>query len=251
MSLPLVSHPTATDPVCGMQVDPATAPAHTNSRGTEYYFCCPHCLQKFQADPEKYLAAPGSEAHAAPAAPAAPGVEYVCPMDPEVRSDRPGPCPKCGMALEPRVATPDAGPNPELKEMERRFWIGLVFGLPLIVNAMSGMLLRHPLLAHGVWELALAGVVAYAAGRPIFERAWASLLNRSPNMFTLIGLGVTASLLGTLLGFWDFLHHRILEPAEFERHEALTQLSHYAESAASILVLTLLGQVLELRARER
>src|SRR5204863_8950685 len=132
-----------------MQVDPATAPAHTDYRGTEYYFCCPHCLQKFQADPEKYLAAPGSETHA----PAAPGVEYVCPMDPDVRSDRPGPCPKCGMALEPRVATLQAGPNLELRAMQRRFWIGLAFGLPLIVNAMSGMLLRHPLVPHGVWEL--------------------------------------------------------------------------------------------------
>src|SRR5437764_12185230 len=159
MSLPLASPSTATDPVCGMQVDPATAPAHTNYRGQEYYFCCPHCLQKFRSDPEKYLAAPGSEMHAAPAlppgadAPGSPGVEYVCSMDPDVRSDQPGPCPKCGMALEPRVATLDAAPNPELKAMQRRFWIGLLFGLPLIVNAMSGMLLRHPLVPHGVREL--------------------------------------------------------------------------------------------------
>src|SRR5437762_9852628 len=122
MSLPLASPSTATDPVCGMQVDPATAPAHTNYRGEEYYFCCLHCLQKFQTDPEKYLAAPGSEMHAVPALPpganapgspetaGSPGVEYVCPMDPDVRSDRPGPCPKCGMALEPRIVTADARP---------------------------------------------------------------------------------------------------------------------------------------------
>jgi Cu+-exporting ATPase len=235
MQLNLVTEPTATDPVCGMQVNPATAAGHSTYQGRDYYFCNPNCLRKFQADPEKYLAAPGAGGHAAMAeAPAADGeaVEYICPMDPEVHSDRPGPCPKCGMALEPRIAVA-TGPNPELQAMTWRLWLGVLVGLPLIVNAMAGMLVGHPLLPDGFgwWQPLLAVVVTFGAGWPIFARAWASVVNRSPNMFTLIGLGVAASLAGALA----FADHG----------------GHYAESAASIVVLTLLGQVLELRARER
>src|SRR5262249_7064069 len=169
----------------------------------------------------------------------------------EVRSDRSGACPKCGMALEPRIATADAGPNPELQAMQRRLWFGLLFGLPLIVNAMSGMLLPQPLFAHGLWELGLAVLVAALAGGPIFERFWASLVHRSPNMFTLIGLGVTASLVGVSPAVWGVLRFRLAGPAEHEGHAALAQMSDYAQASAGIPVRPLVGQVLELRARER
>jgi Cu+-exporting ATPase len=222
MSLPLVSS-TVTDPVCGMQVDPATAPARTTYLGQDYYFCSSHCLQKFNAEPGRYLSP-------TPPAPVAAGTEYVCPMHPEVRSDHPGPCPKCGMALEPRVPSAEAEPNPELRAMTIRLALGLILGLPLIVNAMTGMV------THGPWELGLAAVVAIVSGGPIFARAWSSIVNRSPNMFTLIGLGVTASLVGAVLD---------------EAAGAASHAAHYAESAAAIVVLTVLGQVLELRARDR
>src|SRR5579862_1783362 len=142
MSLPVL-HPSAViDPVCGMQVNPAAAPAQTTYRGQVYYFCNPHCLQKFQANPEKYLAQPRAEQHTAP--PPAPGTEYICPMDPEVVSDRPGPCPKCGMALEPRLGLAAPAANSELRVLTLRLWLSLALGLPLVVNAMSGMVLRHP-----------------------------------------------------------------------------------------------------------
>jgi Cu+-exporting ATPase len=233
MSLPLVSAKTVTDPVCGMQVEPANAPAHTTYRGHTYYFCCPHCLQKFTADPDRYL---GGQPAPEPVTPAPPGTEYVCPMDPDVRSDHPGACPKCGMALEPRLPAAAAVASPELRVMTIRFWIALVLGLPLIVNAMSGAVLTHSPLPHGWWEPVLAFIVAAGAGSPLFARAWASVVHRSPNMFTLIGLGVLASLVGAIIQI-------ALGMAE---HAA-----HYAESAAGIVVLTLLGQVLELKARER
>jgi heavy metal translocating P-type ATPase len=225
MSLPVLQPSPVIDPVCGMQVNPAAAPAQTTYRGQVYYFCNPHCLEKFQANPEKYLAHPGSEQHAA--APPTPGTEYICPMDPEVVSDRPGPCPKCGMALEPRLGPASPAANSELRVLTARLWLSLALGLPLVVKAMSGMVLRHPPLPHGLWEPLLALVVAIIGGAPIFVRAWTSLVNRSLNMFTLIGLGIAASLVG------GFLEH------------------HYAESAVAITILTLLGQVLEMRARER
>src|SRR5262249_39481100 len=130
----------AIDPVCGMTVDPATAAASGVHAGTTYYFCCPHCLQKFQADPPRYLTEKPGRPVPPPAPPAAaPGTktEYFCPMDPDVISDRPGSCPRCGMALEPRTLTLEEGPNPELADMSRRFWIGLAFSLPLVILAMS------------------------------------------------------------------------------------------------------------------
>ncbi|HYV39678.1 MAG TPA: YHS domain-containing protein, partial [Gemmataceae bacterium] len=186
MNLTLLQ-PAAVDPVCGMQVNPATAAGKTDYKGQTYYFCNPRCLTKFQQNPEKYLAHPGSETHDA-SADVSGAQDYVCPMDPEVHSDHPGACPKCGMALEPRFAAPDAGPNLELLAMTWRFWLSLACGLPLLVNAMSGMVLAHPLLPHGWWELLLAFVVA-GIGLPLFTRAGASVVRLSPNMFTLIGLG--------------------------------------------------------------
>ncbi len=137
----------AIDPVCGMTVDPATAPASTTHQGKPYSFCCPHCLLKFQADPDRYTGvAPPPAAPMVPPPPS-PGekVEYVCPMGPEVVSDRPGPCPKCGMALEPRTLALQDGPSPELADVSRRFLVGLALSLPVFLLAMADMLPRNPL----------------------------------------------------------------------------------------------------------
>jgi Cu+-exporting ATPase len=254
MTLPLLQPAAAIDPVCGMQVNPATAAGQTTYYGKAYYFCNLGCLHKFEANPEKYLAQPGTDRHPAPDHTDTPGTEYVCPMDPDVRSDRPGPCPNCGMALEPRVPAISAGSNPELRAMNWRFLLSLLLGLPLIVNAMTGMLLPHPLLPHGEWEFLVAIGVAFA-GAPLFTRAWQSIINLSPNMFTLIGLGVAASLGGAVIQMAAIVRMRInvLAGAETptDLHRALHQVSHYGESAAGIIILTLLGQVLELRARDR
>jgi Cu+-exporting ATPase len=242
---------TMLDPVCGMQVDPATAAAHTQHQGRDYFFCCGHCLQKFEAHPDQYLQAgqapqPAREmVHvmrpAAKADAAHPPAEYVCPMDPEVHSDRPGPCPKCGMALEPRFATDDR-PDPHAREMSTSFLFSLVLGLPLLINAMVDMLTGQPLVDAVTLEYLLATVVVFGAGLPILKRASASLVKLSPNMFTLLGLGTLAAWVLALL-VWLFPQH----PAHVEAHSV----RHLYESAVGIVVLTLLGQVLELRARAR
>jgi Cu+-exporting ATPase len=252
---PILSEPVRgeIDPVCGMTVDPTKARAFTEYQGRRYYFCCPHCVEKFQADPQRYLARAGAAPPApAPVAPPPPGarVEYFCPMDPEVVSDRPGACPKCGMAREPRTLTAEEGPNPELADMSHRFGIGLALGLPVFLLAMADMLpgqpLRHLLAMRTVaWvELVLATPVVFYCGWPFFQRAWASVVNRSPNMFTLIALGVGVaygySVLATAIPNVfpaEFLHGGVVEP--------------YFETAAAITVLVLLGQVLEIRARSR
>ncbi|MCU1262786.1 MAG: actP [Bryobacterales bacterium] len=201
------------DPVCGMTVDPAHAAGQSTFRGTTYYFCGISCLKKFEADPAKFLAP-------APAvAPQSADVEYTCPMHPEVRQRGPGSCPKCGMALEPETVTAEDETNPELIDMTRRFWFAAAFSAPL-------------LLVSNVWiALALATPVVIWAGWPIFARAWASVLHRSPNMFTLIGLGAGAAYL-----------YSVIAAIEGEREL-------YFEPAAVIVTLVLLGQVLELRAR--
>jgi Cu+-exporting ATPase len=218
------------DPVCGMTVDAATAPASVEHEGKKYYFCNPHCAQKFQADPHRYLH-PESRPEpmeAPPAAPPGSKVQYICPMDPEIVRDRPGSCPKCGMALEPRVASADEGPNPELLDMQRRFWIGLALTVPLLVLHMGNI---H----HSHWlQFLLATPVVFWCGWPFFVRAALSVVRLSPNMFTLIGLGVAAS-----YGY-SFAALLLLDALG----EAL-----YFETAAAITVLVLLGQVLELRAR--
>src|SRR5262245_53229857 len=170
-SLSLTTSNTVTDPVCGMQVDPATAPATTSWKGQAYYFCCSHCLQKFTANPDSYVGGSVPKAEVPPAAAAA---EYYCPMCPDVVSDKPGACPKCGMALEPRLPSLAAAPNAELRAMTLRFWLALLLGLPVIANAMASMIRHQGLLPHGFWELILASAVALGCGWPIFERAWTS-----------------------------------------------------------------------------
>ena len=270
IALDAVSRPgTAVDPVCGMHVVPGEAAGGAYEHaGVTYHFCAEACRRKFAADPDKYLAghreamgvasssrgayAPRSESNA----PRSGGTKYVCPMCPGVESDRPGPCPVCGMALEPAAPTIAAGPDPELADMTRRLWVGLAFGVPLIALAMADMLLPgmpvSRALGHAAF-LALQGVLAAPvvlwSGRPFFARFWASLVNRSPNMFTLIGLGVGAAFLASLAALADATVLHGLFPAGFRSAHGVVEA--YFESAAAIVVLVLVGQVLELRARHR
>jgi Cu+-exporting ATPase len=246
------------DPVCGMTVQPASAPASHVYKGQTYYFCNPGCRQKFQANPEKYLQGGPSSPMATHShgetssrqAAAGGGVEYTCPMHPEVVSNKPGACPKCGMALEPRTVTAEEGPNPELADMSRRFWIGLALSLPLFLLAMGDMVFDPGWLGMDVrllnWvQLILATPVVLWCGWPFFQRAGASLVNRSPNMFTLIALGVGASYVYSVVATVA----PDIFPAGF--HQAGHGVMTYFETAAAITVLVLLGQVLELRARSQ
>jgi Cu+-exporting ATPase len=239
------------DPVCGMTVDETTAPATSVYRGTTYYFCNPRCRERFDADPERYLAPPAAAAPPPPAAPTAPaaGTEYTCPMHPEIVRNGPGACPICGMALEPRVATLSDEPNPELVDMTRRFWIAAVIAAPVFLSTMGDMLAGGRLtMSSGPlmnWMgLLLATPVVFWAGWPFFERAWASLVNRSPNMFTLIALGVGSAYAYSALGTVA----PSMFPEGFTMHGPVDT---YFDTAVVITVLVLLGQVLELRARGR
>ncbi|MDH4193841.1 MAG: HAD-IC family P-type ATPase, partial [Nitrospirota bacterium] len=274
------------DPVCGMMVDPLTAAGKFEHAGNMYYFCNPRCLDRFSHDPEGYLTGKHQQSmEAAPAKPGAkyicpmcPGVEsskpaacpkcgmalepeiaaapatkteYACPMHPEVVQDHPGACPKCGMALEPREMTQEEEENPELKDMMRRFWIGLGLALPVFLLAMSDMIPGQPVqkslspsLMHGL-QWILATPVVLWCGWPFFQRGWASLVHRSLNMFTLISLGTgTAYLYSTAATFTPELF-----PDSFRG--AGGEVAVYFEAAAVITVLVLLGQVLELRARSQ
>jgi Cu+-exporting ATPase len=233
------------DPVCGMTVDPATAAGSFAHQGTTYYFCAKSCLQKFQADPAAYL----DKARPEPRAMA--GATYTCPMHPEVVQDHPGACPKCGMALEPMMPTADEGPDPELIDMQRRFWVATALALPVFLIAMGSMLpgtglaawLHQHMAALNWLQLALATPVVVWCGWPFFQRAWQSVVHKSPNMFTLIALGVGAAYLYSLLATatpWIF-------PTGFRMPDGSVE--PYFDSAAVIVVLVLLGQVLELRAR--
>ena len=228
-------HQKVIDPVCGMTVDPARAKGSVDHNGQTYFFCGLSCVAKFQADPLKYL-----QPEPVPVVPAAVStdVEYICPMDPEVRQMGPGACPKCGMALEPRDALL-AEPNPELAGMTRRFWIGAALTAPLL----AFMLLRRTDVA---WlQFALATPVVLWAGLPFFQRGWASVRNRSLNMFTLIALGT-----GAAFGYSVFaLLFPALIPASFRMPDG--GIASYFEPAAVIVTLVLLGQVLELRARSQ
>ncbi|MCW5980555.1 MAG: heavy metal translocating P-type ATPase [Bryobacteraceae bacterium] len=235
---------TVKDPVCGMDVDPKH-PAGTHvHNGVTYYFCSRHCVQKFQADPEGYL---GEK----PKIEEMPGGEYTCPMHPEVVQIGPGSCPKCGMALEPKVFTLEEQANPELEDMSRRFWISLAFTFPLFALAMSEMIPGRPpagMLAGRAmnWiQLALATPVVLWCGKPFFERGWASIVHRSPNMFTLIAMGTGAAYLFSLV---TTIAPGVL-PASFQGHHGGVPV--YFEAAAVITTLVLLGQVLELRARAK
>jgi Cu+-exporting ATPase len=234
----------ARDPVCGMTVDPTTAKHRTEHAGRTYYFCCASCRAKFEADPGKYLSPAPT-----PAAPAPAGTIYTCPMHPEIRQIGPGSCPICGMALEPEVATADTGPNPELVDMTRRFWISLALAAPVVVLDMGA----HVLGAHrwvdptlsSLLQFCFASPVVLWGGWPFFERGARSLVTRNLNMFTLIALGTgVAWVYSVVAAFAPGLF-----PPAFRGHDGTVAV--YFEAAAVITVLVLLGQVLELRARER
>src|SRR5579859_8037324 len=302
----------ARDPVCGMNVNPATA-KHYEHSGKKYYFCCAHCVEKFKVNPEQYLnkpaglvtlGIPATKSASTPSPvsiqplPAADGrgkaqgtnPSYVCPMCPEVHESRPGPCPSCGMALEPefpaassrteytcpmhpeivrsgpgscpicgmalepRTVAADAGENPELRDMTRRFWISITLTIPLLAVAMGAMFGLHvhiDLDLNGLpinlpWvELVLSTPVVLWCGLPFFQRFWTSLVKRSPNMFTLIGLGTGVAYVYSVVA--------TVAPRIFP--EALRRMGGYPEvyfeAAAAITALVLLGQVMELRARSR
>ncbi|WP_409449651.1 heavy metal translocating P-type ATPase [Brevundimonas sp.] len=234
---------TAIDPVCGMSVDRAAAQHRAEHEGHDYVFCSAGCRTKFVADPGQYL----GEKPKAKAAPS--GTIYTCPMHPEVRQEGPGACPICGMALEPETVTTEVLPNHELKDFTRRLWVGAVLALPVLVLEMGGHLTglmdRIPGQTSNWIQFALATPVVLWAGWPFFVRGWKSLLNRSLNMFTLIALGVGAA--------WIYSVVAVLAPGLFP--SAMLRMDGsapvYFEAAAVITVLVLVGQVLELRAREQ
>ena len=236
---------TATDPVCGMKVDRATAKHLLRHEGHKHYFCSAGCKAKFEADPEKYEGPRPAEK------PMPKGTLYTCPMHPEIVRDKPGSCPICGMALEPMgVPTGDEGPNPELIDFVRRFWVSAVLSIPLLVLTMGPMLglpLREWIGERtAVWlELVLASPVVLWAALPFFHRGWESIVNRSPNMWTLISIGVGTAYLYSLIAalFPDVFPH------QFRGHGGTVPV--YFEAASVIVALVFLGQVLELKARER
>jgi P-type Cu+ transporter len=277
------------DPVCGMTVDPITAKYRRQYAGQTYSFCCQGCAEKFKADPQKYLVPNPVPAmiQIAPAKPQVAAANYVCPMCPQVRQSKPGPCPKCGMSLEPEISTlssrtdytcpmhpeivrpgPGSCPicgmtleprsvtaqeenNPELREMTRRLWFGVALTTPLLAIAMTDMLPSMPVRSAlpGGWlpwiELLLASPVVLWGGWPFFQRGWASLVNRSTNMFTLIAMGTGVAYLFSLVA--------TLAPGIFP--DSFRDMNGtppvYFEAAAAIVTLVLLGQVLELRARSQ
>jgi Cu+-exporting ATPase len=251
------------DPVCGMTVDPATAAGTHTHAGKAYYFCSTHCLTKFKTDPAAYVdgdgggeACPGCGTGAvhgparAAMAPADANAIYTCPMHPEVRQVGPGPCPKCGMALEPLVATGAEGPNAELIDMTRRFWIGLVLTLPVFLLAMAehvpGVSLHdimRPATSGWIQFLFSTPVVLWAAW-PFFVRGWNSLVSRNLNMYTLIAIGTGVAFAYSVVA--------LLAPGAFpaEFRDMHGNVGLYFESAAVISVLVLLGEVLQLRARD-
>ena len=236
---------TAIDPVCGMKVDPTTSAHRHIYQAHTYAFCCAGCRSKFVADPERFL-------HQALAKGAAElvsdGTIYTCPMHPEIRQVGPGACPICGMALEPELNTAETGPNPELADMTRRLWIGLGLSVPVVVLEMSGHLTGMHLLGEALshWvQFGLATPVVLWAGWPFFVRGAQSLQTRNLNMFTLIALGTGVAWLYSVVATLA----PGLFPAAFRGSNGAVAV--YFEAASVITVLVLLGQVLELRARER
>jgi len=231
-----------TDPVCGMKVDPHTARHRAAHGGRTYYFCSARCREKFESDPAHYL-----EKDKTPATPVPAGTIYTCPMHPEIRQEGPGSCPICGMALEPLLVSADSGPNPELADMTRRFWIGLALTIPVFALEMGSHLLGVDLIEqpYANWiQSALATPVVLWAGWPFFVRGWQSLVTRNLNMFTLIAMGTGVAWLYSVVAT---LAPGIFPEAFRDHHGAVAV---YFEAAAVITVLVLLGQVLELRARE-
>jgi P-type Cu+ transporter len=276
------------DPVCGMTVNRQTAAGSFGYEGSKYFFCSPHCLEKFSKDPARFVKSPALEASTQPKPIAIAKGEYTCPMHPEIRLDNPGSCPKCGMALEPSVITvvptkteytcpmhpeivrdsPGSCPicgmaleprtvtageekNEELEDMTRRFKVGLVLAIPLLLIAMSDLIPGQPL-QHAVslrlltfLQLALATPVVLWGGWPFFQRGWASIVYRSLNMFTLIAIGTGVAYSYSVVA--AFLPN--IFPASFRGHGG--EVGVYFEVSAVIVVLVLLGQVLELRARSQ
>jgi heavy metal translocating P-type ATPase len=236
----------AVDPVCGMTVDPATAPARREHAGKTYWFCNPSCAARFEKDPESWISGRARKIAMEAAAAAPAGTIWVCPMDPEVRETSPVPCPVCGMALEPLgpPAAGAAGENPELRSMTRRFYVSLALGAPVFLLAMAEMLPDSPVSPLPWVQMALATPVVIYGGWPIFHRGWASLVSRRFNMFTLLALGTGTAWLASAVAVLapDLL------PASYRHHGRVPL---YFEAAAVITVLVLLGQVLELRARAR
>ncbi|KAB2850230.1 MAG: heavy metal translocating P-type ATPase [Hyphomicrobiaceae bacterium] len=233
-----------TDPVCGMEVDADAARHREMYEGRPYYFCSAKCREKFIAEPARYVK-PSLPRHE----PSPPGTIYTCPMHPEIRQPSPGICPICGMALEPEIASAVEGPSPELADMTRRFWIGLALTLPVAALEMGGHLTGlHQWLGRqqsNSIQLVLATPVVLWAGWPFFVRGWASIRTRNLNMFTLIAMGTGVAWIYSLAG----TAMPSLFPPSMRGHDGSTAV--YFEAAAVITVLVLLGQVLELRARER
>ena len=231
------------DPVCGMTVDPATTAHKATHEGMEHFFCSAGCRTKFVADPGEYL---GDRPEPAPAIP---GAIYTCPMHPEVRQEGPGSCPICGMALEPETVTAEAPVNHELTDFTRRFWVGLALTLPVFALEMgghlTGLMMRIPGQTSNWIQFALATPVVLWAGAPFFRRGWTSLRTRKLNMFTLIAMGVGVA--------WAYSVVAVLAPSLFPpaflRMDGSAPV--YFEAAAIITVLVLVGQILELRAREQ
>src|SRR6266542_3257993 len=253
-----------TDPICGMNVDAEhSAGSHVYNNQT-YYFCSQNCLAQFKKDPEKFLKspAPGHAAHGhgyshmhtrsqASQAEKEEQEVYVCPMHPAIVRAEPGACPICGMALEPRTVTLEKEANPELVDMTRRFWVGVVLSLPIVFLAMSefipGQPVQRSVSAHVLnWiQLALATPVVLWGGWPFFQRGWKSIVNRSLNMFTLIAIGVgTAYVYSVAATLFPNAF-----PQSFRGHGG--EVGVYFDAAAVITTLVLLGQVLELRARSQ
>ncbi|MFC7052517.1 heavy metal translocating P-type ATPase [Hansschlegelia quercus] len=235
----------ATDPVCGMSVEVATAKHRVDRCGKTEFFCSARCKAKFEADPDKYLLPSAAEPEPMPE-----GTIYTCPMHPQIRQVGPGSCPICGMALEPELVTAEAQPNHELADMTRRFWIGLALAVPVFLLEMGSHV--FPAIHHivpptaSVWiQLALATPVLLWAGWPFFQRGWASVVSRNLNMFTLIAMGTGVAYAYSVVAT---LAPGIFPPA-FRGPDGTVAV--YFEAAAVITVLVLLGQVLELRARDQ
>jgi P-type Cu+ transporter len=249
----LPSAPKVKDPVCGMMVDPQKSAGKVEHGGKTYHFCSARCAERFQKEPQKFLASPGTggmkhkPAEHTPAQSAPKNVRYTCPMDPEVVQLRPGVCPKCGMALEPMDFVAQEQPDAEYESMRKRFWVSVALSLAILILSMFGeaLGLRMETGVENAIEFLLATPVVLWGGWPFFQRFWSSLVNRSPNMFTLIGMGT-----GTAYGYSvaATLFPKFF-PASFR--DAQGGVAVYFEAAAVITTLVLLGQVLELRARHR